>query len=169
LTTRTPCSSDHAVLRDQPVEPLQRRRTAACHLDELTDEHRRFVPVRRRTRHGPDHVADNVRRASEQGGDWIGSGYEVFVTGLTTTREQLPAERDWARSFWHALQPHAHGIGGYINAMVELDEDRIRASYGPAKYARLAEIKRRYDPDNLFHLNANIKPTGSRWPAGGNI
>ena len=62
------------------------------------------------------------------------------------------------RSFWQALQPHAHGIGSYVNAMVELEEDRIRASYGPAKYARLAEIKRRYDPDNLFHLNANIKP-----------
>ena len=64
------------------------------------------------------------------------------------------------RSFWQALQPHASGIGSYVNSMVELDEDRIRASYGPTTYARLAEIKRRYDPDNLFHLNANIKPAG---------
>jgi FAD/FMN-containing dehydrogenase len=82
----------------------------------------------------------------------------VPAIGLTKTREQLPAERDWVRSFWQAVQPHAHGIGSYVNSMTDLDEDRIRASYGPTKYARLAEIKRRYDPDNLFHLNANIKP-----------
>ena len=56
-------------------------------------------------------------------------------SGSPQTREQLPAERDWVRSFWQALQPHAHGIGSYVNAMVELDEDRIRASYGPNKYA----------------------------------
>ena|SRR5690349_6208287 len=79
---------------------------------------------------------------------------------LTQTREQLPAEREWVRSFWQALQPHASGIGTYVNTMVEFDEDRIRASYGPDTYARLAEIKRRYDPENLFHLNANIKPAG---------
>jgi FAD/FMN-containing dehydrogenase len=62
------------------------------------------------------------------------------------------------RGLWDALLPHARGVGAYINTFVELDADRIKATYGPAKYARLAEIKRRYDPDNLFHLNANIKP-----------
>jgi FAD/FMN-containing dehydrogenase len=87
------------------------------------------------------------------------SGYGVYVLGITTTLAQLPEERNWVRSFWQALQPHTRGIGSYVNAMVELDDDRIRASYGPTKYARLAEIKRRYDPDNLFHLNPNIKPS----------
>jgi hypothetical protein len=80
----------------------------------------------------------------------------VYAIGLTRTRDELPAEREWIRCLWQALLPHARGIGSYVNAMVELEPDRIRASYGPAKYARLAEIKRRYDPDNLFHLNANI-------------
>jgi FAD/FMN-containing dehydrogenase len=137
-----------------------------CNLDELTDEAIAVI-VEHVTRKnspltyvalipfdgayqdvGPDDTASSIPR-------W---GYGVYAIGLTKTREELPAEREWVRSFWQALQPHAQGIGSYVNAMVELDEDRIRASYGQSKYARLAEIKRRYDPDNLFHLNANIKP-----------
>ncbi len=142
----------------------------ACHLDELTDEAIAVIVEQIPRKNspltyvalipfdgayqdvGPDGTAFSAPR----------SGYEVLAVGLTTTREQLPEERDWVRSFWQALQPHSHGIGSYVNVMAEFEEDRIRASYGPANYARLAEIKRRYDPDNLFHLNANIKPAGSR-------
>lgn len=62
------------------------------------------------------------------------------------------------RSFWEALRPYAIDIGSYVNAMTEVEDDRLRASYGPDKYDRLAAIKRTYDPDNVFHRNANIKP-----------
>jgi FAD/FMN-containing dehydrogenase len=62
------------------------------------------------------------------------------------------------RSFWEALRPHASGAGSYVNFMAEDEQDRVRASYGAAKYERLAQVKAAYDPDNLFHRNMNIKP-----------
>lgn len=79
------------------------------------------------------------------------------------TPDLWEAERAWVRSFWEALRPHAHTGGSYVNFMAEYEEDRVRAAYGAAKYERLARIKATYDPENVFHLNANIKP--ARTPA----
>jgi FAD/FMN-containing dehydrogenase len=64
---------------------------------------------------------------------------------------------DWARSFFQASAPHASG-GAYINFMTEDETERIAAAYGP-NYQRLARIKAKYDPENVFRLNQNIKPT----------
>ena len=85
--------------------------------------------------------------------------YSAFIVGVAPDIDQLAADRGWVRSFWQALQPHAIGSGdGYVNGTSEYPGDRVRASYGAAKYERLATIKAEYDPDNLFHLNANIAP-----------
>lgn len=84
--------------------------------------------------------------------------FATFMIGMCPTPDLLDAERAWVRSFWQTLQPHADGIGSYVNAMSEQEDDRVKAAYGPAKYARLARIKRDYDPANVFHLNANITP-----------
>ena len=65
----------------------------------------------------------------------------------------------WTRAYWEALHPYSAG-GAYVNMMMDAaDEgaDRVRQSYG-ANYDRLVEIKRKYDPDNLFRVNQNIKP-----------
>jgi hypothetical protein len=68
------------------------------------------------------------------------------------------AETDWARAFFHALHPHRAGV--YVN-FLDSDDDtsRVREAYGDDTYLRLAEIKARYDPDNVFHHNKNIQPS----------
>ena len=72
------------------------------------------------------------------------------------------ADRAWVRNFWEAMRPHAAGSGGYVNFLVEADDARVRASYGDEKYQRLARIKAQYDPENVFHLNANVKPSAAQ-------
>jgi FAD/FMN-containing dehydrogenase len=84
--------------------------------------------------------------------------FAVFIVAVCPTPDLLAADRAWARSFWKALHPYSLGPGSYVNAMTEFDDDRVRAAYGPAKYQRLAKIKAKHDPQNLFHHNANIQP-----------
>jgi FAD/FMN-containing dehydrogenase len=71
-----------------------------------------------------------------------------------------PANKDtisaWAKDYWTAVHPHSAG-GAYVNFMMEEGDARIRATYGK-NYGRLAKIKKRYDPKNLFRVNQNIKP-----------
>ena len=56
-----------------------------------------------------------------------------------------------------ARLPYASGSGSCVNFIADSgDQDRVRASYGPQKYERLAAVKAEWDPDNVFHLNANI-------------
>jgi FAD/FMN-containing dehydrogenase len=62
----------------------------------------------------------------------------------------------WARQLFEATAPYASG-SVYINFMPDDEKDRIQKAYGP-NYQRLTEIKRRYDPNNLFRVNQNIRP-----------
>ena len=62
----------------------------------------------------------------------------------------------WAREFFKASAPYA-SAGAYVNFMTAEEGDRVAAAYG-SNYDRLVEIKKLYDPENVFHLNQNIKP-----------
>ena len=86
------------------------------------------------------------------------AGFVLNIEAATPTRELYEADRVWVRSFWEAMRPHASGSGSYVNFMSESEDDRVKVSYGAEKYARLSRIKAAWDPDNVFHLNANIKP-----------
>lgn len=62
----------------------------------------------------------------------------------------------WARDFFNASAPFASS-GVYVNFLTADEGDRVRSAYGP-NYGRLAQVKREYDPDNLFRMNQNIEP-----------
>lgn len=62
----------------------------------------------------------------------------------------------WARELFQAAAPFATG-GAYVNFMTQEEQDRVRSAYG-SNYDRLAELKKKYDPNNLFRMNQNIQP-----------
>lgn len=70
---------------------------------------------------------------------------------------------DWARHLFEAAKPYAAGTA-YVNFMPEDELDRVEAAYG-ANYGRLVEVKRHYDPLNLFRMNQNVRPIEERGAA----
>ena len=90
----------------------------------------------------PEHARANAA-ASEKG-----PLSQEVLHGLKASR--------WVRNYYDATAPLSEE-GGYVNFMAADDQDRIKANYR-GNYERLVEVKRTYDPGNLFHLNQNIKP-----------
>ena len=82
-------------------------------------------------------------------------GYELDIVGTWSTPAEKATAVQWVKSLRDNLQPFAHGV--YVNQLGETSEELVKAAYG-ANYARLVEIKKKYDPRNVLRLNQNIKP-----------
>ncbi|MFD0432511.1 FAD-binding oxidoreductase [Streptomyces chartreusis] len=95
---------------------------------------------------GPEETAFSYRDAD----------YAIALSPTLPTREDCEAQKDWVRAYHRGLEPHSLE-GGYVNFMDADDQDRVRANYR-TNYDRLRDLKRRYDPGNLFRLNHNIAP-----------
>ena len=127
--------------------------------DEAIEEHLRFdtVPTPLSTMHlypvdGAVHRVDKDETAwNKREARW-----SMVIVGVDPDPENTQLVKKWARNYWEALHPYTLG-GSYINFMMEEGEDRIKKSYGD-NYGRLQKIKAKYDPDNFFHINQNIKP-----------
>jgi hypothetical protein len=97
-------------------------------------------------------------RVSNEATPWNfrGANWAQVIVGV----DPDPLNRDkiitWAKDYWNAVHPFSAG-GAYINFMMEEGDERIRATYG-TNYDRLATIKAKYDPENLFRVNQNIGP-----------
>jgi FAD/FMN-containing dehydrogenase len=85
-------------------------------------------------------------------------GFNLLLIASWTDPAQTGACIAWARETFDALSPYM-ADRTYMNYLAADDQDRVATAYGP-NLRRLAELKRRYDPDNLFRLNHNIDPDG---------
>jgi FAD/FMN-containing dehydrogenase len=88
-------------------------------------------------------------------------GWACVIAGVDPDPANAGPMSQWARDYWQELHPTSAG-GGYVNFLMNEGQDRVKASYR-GNYDRLAQIKSRYDPDNIFHINQNIQPAS---PAG---
>ncbi len=95
---------------------------------------------------GKDETAFSYREAK-----WSG-----VIVGVDPDPANKERTTEWAKDYWQAIHPYSSG-GAYVNMMMEEGEDQVKASYR-GNYERLAEIKKKYDPANLFRVNQNIKP-----------
>jgi FAD/FMN-containing dehydrogenase len=82
--------------------------------------------------------------------------FSQVIVGVDPDPAKKDIIKDWAQNYYDALHPYGAG-GAYVNFMMEEGEDRVKATYR-GNYERLAKIKARYDPENFFRVNQNIKP-----------
>jgi hypothetical protein len=84
--------------------------------------------------------------------------YHALALWMEPDQDTADANVGWAKALAEDVKPHTVE-GVYLNYTSDEGEERVRSSYGPAKYDRLVALKDRYDPDNMFHLNQNIRPS----------
>jgi hypothetical protein len=137
----------------------------ADYIPRLTDE---MIPIH--VEHGPNvpslqstmHLYPQSGAIQRVGKDETAYSYRDVeyihnIVAVDADPGNMPRDMAWMQAYWDALHPLTSG-GGYVNFMMaDEGQERVRATYRD-NYDRLARVKREYDPDNLFHLNQNIRP-----------
>jgi FAD/FMN-containing dehydrogenase len=136
----------------------------ASFASELTDgaiqahlEHGPKVPVVNSTMHiYPINGACHRVSSGATAFAFRDASFATVIAGMWPDAADNEKNTEWVKGYYAALQPHSES-GGYVNFMAGDDQGRVRDNYKD-NYGRLTGIKKRYDPDNLFHLNQNIQP-----------
>lgn len=100
-----------------------------------------------------------VRRVPSDAAAWNtrDATWSMVIAGIDPNPQMAGPVSRWTKAYWEAVHPYDMG-GAYPNFMMDDEgEARIKATFGD-NYARLAAVKKRYDPANLFHVNHNIRP-----------
>ncbi|MBK6008655.1 FAD-binding oxidoreductase [Ramlibacter ginsenosidimutans] len=100
-----------------------------------------------------------VRRVAKDATAWStrDATWSMVIAGIDPDPGKAEALKAWGRAYWKAVHPF-NQEGAYVNFMMDDEADgRVQATYGD-NYPRLTTVKRRYDPQNLFRVNQNIRP-----------
>ena len=97
-------------------------------------------------------VGEDDTAYGHRGAPWI-----LNINTRWEDRSETDRHVAHTRELWEAMRPFTHG-GAYVNFLGDEGVDRVRDAYGDAKFRRLQQLKRLYDPDNVFRLNQNIPP-----------
>ena len=129
-------------------------------IPEITAQHLKFgskIPTPLSQMH-LYHISGAASRVGAEETPWAyrDAKYAGVIVGVDPDPKNAKKITNWCKDYWEALHPYSSG-GAYSNFMMDEGQDRIKASY-KHNYNRLVEIKRRYDPNNLFKVNQNIKP-----------
>jgi FAD/FMN-containing dehydrogenase len=128
--------------------------------DEAVQLHARFgaeLPTMKSTMHlYPVDGAAHDAAPSDTAWSYRDARWATVYAGVDPDPANVDVIRRWSIDYFEALHPHSAG-GAYVNMMMEEGRERVRASYRD-NYDRLARIKERYDPTNLFRRNQNIEP-----------
>jgi hypothetical protein len=103
-----------------------------------------------------------VGRVSGDATPWVArdASFSMVIAGISPSPAHADALKSWGRAYWKAVHPFNMG-GGYVNFMFDDEADgRLQAAYGD-NYARLLDVKMKYDPKNLFRVNQNIAPAAA--------
>lgn len=127
--------------------------------DEAIEEHKRFakVPTTKSLMHlYPIDGAVHKTGADETAWAYRDARWSMVIAGVDPDPANKSKISRWAKEYWEAVHPYTAG-GAYINFMMEEGEDRVKATYRD-NYERLQKVKAKYDPDNFFSVNQNIRP-----------
>jgi hypothetical protein len=102
-----------------------------------------------------DGAANRVGR-NETAFSYRDAKWSMVIVGVDPDPAHNERITNWAKAYWEATRPYSMG-GTYVNFMMEEGHERIQATYRD-NYERLIEVKKKYDPTNLFHINQNIIP-----------
>jgi FAD/FMN-containing dehydrogenase len=128
--------------------------------DAAIEVHRKYgqlLPTGHSTMHlypidgAASRVATEETAFAYRDGGWAG-----VIVGVDPDPANAEVISRWAKAYWAELHPTSAG-GAYVNFLMDEGQDRVRAAYRQ-NYDRLALLKERYDPQNVFHVNQNIQP-----------
>jgi FAD/FMN-containing dehydrogenase len=100
-----------------------------------------------------DRIPADGTAINPSAGKWF-----VHVFGIWQTEAESESEMAWVRQWGELMEPYARA-GVPLTFSADTGDERVRATFGPDKYERLVALKDKYDPENLFQLNQNIKPS----------